>query len=88
MHPAQRHAVMAIISGVEQMLYNLKQILAMPADFTGPSEQRPFVPAVQPHLSAEEEDTLEEKMERDRLALMKIHEETAQRSWAAIKDKE
>lgn len=84
MHPAQRHAVIAMVSTIEQTLYNIKQILAMEPDYTGQKPLEPIEKRVETHLSHAEEDKLEKELEATRLKLLKEHEEGAQKTWAAI----
>ena len=84
MHPAQRHAVIAMVSTIEQTLYNIKQILVMESDYTG---QKPLAPQEKPvgaHLSHEEEDTLEKRLEEERQRLLAEHQRVAQAQWEAL----
>ena len=86
MHPAQRRAIVAIITMLEQGLAQLKGIIL--AD-----DPRPAVKSQDPVrgddviLNDAEEDTLEEKMERERMAMVQEDERAAKALYGIAPEK-
>ncbi len=73
MHPAQRHALIAIITMIEQGLTQLKGIILTPTEAHVRIPEKTFQ-REDGYLSDDDEKDLEELMERDRLAAAKARE--------------
>lgn len=93
MHPAQTHAILAMVDVMETMCRNLRAQLVMAQTISENGQilsqphqtSMPKAPANQEYLSEDEEELLEKQIEAQRRALAE-QEQRIQKEWALQRD--